>query len=364
MRINYSPQLDGLRAMAALAVMIHHYAPREFFNYWHFPLAAYGVHLFFVLSGYLISSSLMHDQKELLGQGYGWKNVLAVFYIKRALRIFPLFYFALFVLFVFDIGTSRDVVGWNAAYLTNFHIAYTGMADRFSGHLWTLSVEEQFYLIYPLLFLLLAKRNIILVLLIGLISLAAIKWAGVTLGAIKPVYLPTHVGDSLVMGCLLAWSRAYNHDALYARMMGVVGACLLLESWSSQMYGRPSLTPFGLTTTWIGMISVWLVYRVSKGISNPVGNFLSVKPMVFLGKISYGIYVWHIIALGLTAKLYLYIGDVSLKPILLSQYFRALVTLALAVFTWYAFEKRLLKLKRPLVEKYLKTREAVGVGNK
>lgn len=137
--MKYVPQLDGLRAIAILFVMVFHLGV--------FPLGWVGVPLFFVLSGYLITTILVADRSKSL------RDFLARFYWRRTVRIFPLYYLYVLIIAVAAIlfGYSLNGYGWFLAYLGNYQIALSQdvPAGGLVAHLWSLAVEEQFYLIWP-----------------------------------------------------------------------------------------------------------------------------------------------------------------------------------------------------------------------
>ena len=140
----HSPQLDGLRAVAVAAVAYSHWLPD-----WQFglPFGA-GVHLFFVLSGFLITRILL-----ALRQAPDRGAAIARFYARRALRLFPAFYLVLGLAWIADVPLVRDTWAWHAAYLSNVRIASEAQWLGHVSHFWSLAVEEQFYLLWPWLLL-------------------------------------------------------------------------------------------------------------------------------------------------------------------------------------------------------------------
>jgi len=140
----YLPQLDAIRAIAVLFVMVFHFIPGVDR---YAPLRSIGVRLFFVLSGFLITGILTASRDRPTGLA------LRTFYARRFLRIVRLCYFALFVAFVFNISVVRSTLGWHLAYLTNVLIYARGAWRGAVSHFWSLAVEEQFYLVWPWLML-------------------------------------------------------------------------------------------------------------------------------------------------------------------------------------------------------------------
>src|ERR1700752_5269649 len=120
-RAHYMPQLDGLRAFAVGAVLIHHFFQPPRIGGVDFALL--GVWLFFVLSGFLITGILLRSRDQVDYGGYPSGFVLRQFYIRRFLRIFPLYYLVLCVAATLDLGDARDTIVWHLAYMSNYLFA-------------------------------------------------------------------------------------------------------------------------------------------------------------------------------------------------------------------------------------------------
>jgi peptidoglycan/LPS O-acetylase OafA/YrhL len=151
------PQLDALRAFAVLSVLAVHFVshPPRWLEV--VPWAACGVQLFFVLSGFLITGILLDSRNEVeAGASRFW--MLRQFYTRRFLRIFPLYYAVVLVGWLIKLPGFTETLGWNLSYLTNFYILQKGAWIEVASHLWTLSVEEQFYLVWPWVVLFLPNK--------------------------------------------------------------------------------------------------------------------------------------------------------------------------------------------------------------
>jgi peptidoglycan/LPS O-acetylase OafA/YrhL len=148
-------QLDGLRAVAVGAVMLQHF----WLGAGLFDFGAMGVRLFFVLSGFLITGILLKS-RELLDSGEQRPSfALGRFYIRRFLRIFPLYYAVLLAAWLLRLWGTRGEMGWHLAYLTNVDLFLRGRWWGDISHFWSLAVEEQFYLVWPLVILLAPRRR-------------------------------------------------------------------------------------------------------------------------------------------------------------------------------------------------------------
>src|SRR6187402_354046 len=154
-----------------------------------------GVRLCFVISGFLITGILLSWRNQPLGLA------LKTFYRRRALRIFPLFYFVLAAAAVLNIGPVRDTLVWHVSYLSNFYFYLRGDWHGSVSHLWSLAVEEQFYLVWPWL-LLCAPARWLRPAIVAMIAVAPVS----RLLFPHPMdsVLPTSCLDSLGLGALLA----------------------------------------------------------------------------------------------------------------------------------------------------------------
>src|SRR6188474_573227 len=156
------PQLDGLRTLAVTAVAVSHWTPD--FLVGIVPWGT-GVQLFFVLSGFLITGILLRSRPT--DHGVPLSNALRVFYARRFLRIFPLYYGVLVLCLLLGAGTIYQTWPWHFSYVTNFYYWRYGHGDEVSDpflHFWSLSVEEQFYLMWPLIVLVASPRTLLILL--------------------------------------------------------------------------------------------------------------------------------------------------------------------------------------------------------
>jgi len=150
----YFPQLDGIRTLAVLMVIVSHWYRGS-----DLPLLYYGgamgVGLFFVLSGFLITHILLGQQARFQEGGSEVKSaILKTFYIRRTLRIFPIYYLYVAALLMLGTGQAREIWAWLITYTYNFQLFLTNhWHSGYVEHLWSLAIEEQYYLIWPALLL-------------------------------------------------------------------------------------------------------------------------------------------------------------------------------------------------------------------
>lgn len=340
-------QLDAMRGIAVLAVMLHHIAP-SFLS--ALPLAWGGVRFFFVISGFLITGILL-KAKDLIVEGEQSVGfALKQFYFKRVLRIFPIFYLSLAVLALFNAGQVRDYLLWHLTYLSNFRFIQDGYFHNYVSHFWTLAVEEQFYLVWPAVVLFVPRRYLIPVILLCVGAGITYRYVAVTY-LFNPVACEAHplaCVDTLAAGSLLAvlfreckttpkWYMLY---AIFGWIGGIsiIADILLTHDWLNVQ--RFMFMPVAMSLFSIGMIS-----RATTGYTGIGRVILEFKPLVYIGTISYGLYVYHAIVQS-------FLVQAGFKPYQGGQIALSLgLSLLLAVLSWHFFEKPINSLKRLLPTK-------------
>lgn len=357
--------LDGLRAIAFLLVF--------FFHTDYFEFGWVGVQLFFVLSGFLITGILIKMKQDLSTWDYFIK-----FYGRRLLRIFPLYYFYLLLMlgittFFISIGYKINVMGlfqeqlpYALGYIYNFHYASVEYKHLyFLVHFWSLSVEEQFYIFWPLIIFLSpvrARRGVF----VGIVLFGPVFRILITL-AYKYSLLP-FLNETLPMGL---YPLTLNHIDAFA--LGAFIACFPIPKAKLQVIILTFLLPIS-AFLWqylaLGKIEsfgslgfqfiipvnyqfIWgysilnyyfavLIYAVAyEGLGT---NLLENKALKYLGRISYGLYVYHNGVIWFTNRIRdLGIQDPLAKPV--STLLAFVITLALAALTYKFIEKPFLGLK-------------------
>jgi peptidoglycan/LPS O-acetylase OafA/YrhL len=150
-------QLDGLRGLAVLGVLAWHWIP------WYLaycPLGVISVRVFFTLSGFLITGILLRARRDNEREQGPWWAPVRHFYIRRVMRIFPLYYAVLAIILIGGVPAAREHFAWHMLYLSNVLQAKMNDIGGSTGHFWSLSVEEQFYLVWPWLVLFMPRKAI------------------------------------------------------------------------------------------------------------------------------------------------------------------------------------------------------------
>jgi peptidoglycan/LPS O-acetylase OafA/YrhL len=278
----HQPQLDGLRFLAFLAVFFHHAWPVNCRWGWA------GVQFFFALSGFLITRILVRAESGDLGAD------LRRFYLRRTLRIFPLYY----ALVVFMASTGQiDNLGYLLTYTYNIRGYFTRSLSEVFGHFWTLSVEEQFYVLYPLILLFTpARRRIAMVLVLIASAVGFQAYAHYRMSLPSARILLPYCGEDLLWGCLAGMIELRTRPGrLEGPACFVAGFPILLLAWETHD-GRLPL-PAGLmevgSVSLFGIGSALIVFGAWRSEGRWIVAPLALAPVAYLGRISYGLYVFH-----------------------------------------------------------------------
>ncbi len=301
------PSLDGMRAVSIVLVLFSHLLGTRGFPVTATPLldlGDLGVRIFFVLSGFLITGLLLKEWDRTA------KIDLRAFYIRRTLRIFPAFYVYLAVLALAGPISLRDGDLLRAATYT---INYSTTHDWLVGHAWSLAVEEQFYLTWPLLLLWLtpvrAPRAAVAAIVLAPVMrvlLMALPDGTIGLQAYVGASFETMV-DAIATGALLALVRDRLWTwAPYRRLVGSGWALLLpvvglaagsLRWWGPWVSPRVEWVLSGLFAavglTLLNLCIAMIVDRVVRLHDGPLGRLLNQRHVAFLGTLSYSVYIWQ-----------------------------------------------------------------------
>jgi len=318
------------------------------------PLAWLGVQLFFVLSGYLITRIVQLQKLKIDTNKLNKFDAIKTFYVRRVLRLFPLYYTVIALALLFNVAMGRESWVYLVLYLTNVKMAISATWIGEFSHLWSLAAEEQFYLLWPWIIIFLRTRNLpwilTMVILSGLIFRSLMVLAGQSAFANMLLF---GVTDALGMGALLAvivnmsvTNRIQSKIKVcffrvlpIAAIIGFVGALLLFAN-----VGWQSAT-FSIWATFLTSLPfAWIVWRSSSGFSGLLGGFLSSRPMVYLGRISYGIYVIHAFVPTLLIKMGV---NPSGLPQGVEAWFLLIVitSISIASVSWFVLERPANRLK-------------------
>jgi len=301
---SYMPQLDSLRAVAVLAVMINHWLP-DFLGF--HPWGDLGVRCFFVLSGFLITGILLRARSEIDGgRSTRWRQ-FRQFYVRRCLRIFPIYYLTLVVAVIVGVQVARDSFSWHFFYASNFYFAQRNDWNGSVSHLWSLSVEEQFYLLWPALVFLAPRKALPALFAAGIVAAAAARlgmaaWLGpqnVSVHVLLPCCL-----DQLMTGALLAllispegakWASNTTLRKFWPAIPLLMAVELCAENAFADSGGAgASWTLAVLGPTVQALFFAALVGACARGVPGVTGRIVGNPALRYLGRISYGLYLYHL----------------------------------------------------------------------
>ena len=353
---DHYPALDGLRGVAIIAVIIYHNFP-----YGNSLFGWLGVDLFFVLSGFLITRILMKSIQQSPKIG-----VLKNFYIRRALRIFPLYYLFLFVfLFLFPIlGIFKDEVmeyqedkWWFIFYMQNWLFTNNFPENSHSlNHFWSLGVEEQYYILWPIIIFFVRKPKKLIVILIGFLILLfifrCIFWNAQLSNFNYTTFYTFTRFDGIIIGSLVALIVQLKKDFLLHHTASIVTGLALLNFlfyFLNRDRQLPYLAFIGYTT-FASMFGI-LVYELTTGNNILLKKILSVSILRFLGKISYGLYMFHFpVYYFLRKDIFNFSDSVfglpSVYNSLITGLITSLIAVILSIISYNFFEIQFLKLKQ------------------
>jgi peptidoglycan/LPS O-acetylase OafA/YrhL len=337
----YIPELQGLRGIAVLAVFFFHCCPRlvglPIHNASKWGWA--GVNLFFVLSGFLITSILF----EARDKPHYFRN----FYGRRALRIWPVYVLMLVVVYLTSplfIGPSIMQAVKSAPWLVYLFMVQNLFRIALPPALlptWTLAIEEQYYFLWAPLVLLLRRpwilATILFTALVASPLLHLAHW-----GWITPLHTLLNL-DGIALGSLIA--LGLYTLSISRRTWLVIGLCACATglTLAATVAGGTIFLNSALATCFAGIV---LTMIASSGARNPINMLLSRGPLPFYGRISYGMYMTHIMVFIFLGFFDARMNHYDIKGNLAVVLARLMATTAVATALWYGFESQILKLKR------------------
>jgi len=345
--------LDGIRTFAVFGVFCAHWGIMQLPGFSIFPLGQMGVTLFFVLSGYLITGILISAAGRVAAGERTSGQMARRFYARRFLRIFPIYYLILFITAPLILQV-RQAFWWHLTYTSNVYFAIRGSLDIQGAIFWTLAAEEQFYLIWPwiILFADPGKRRMLIVWTIGLglatrALLGVFPAAGLASMVLLPGCLPLFGLGALAASQRAPFPRDYKGRAHFVHrffpILGLVLFGLSLFPWHVRVTAVLCDT-FG-NFGW-GLVCLWIVRNAASGFEGLAGRILQSGPMVYLGRISYGLYIYHTFVTWAICRALRSCGiDAMAHSVAFSPLF-ALATVGIATASWFAIEQPINRLKR------------------
>lgn len=352
--MNYYKQLDGLRAIAIIFVMIAHWLHNsiKIDVLKNLPYGT-GVHLFFVISGFLITKILLDFRETNAARGNSQFRSIKSFYIRRSLRIFPIYYLTIFFLLIIGFTDIHKMMPWLLTYTTNVYLTLNNNYIGSYTHFWSLAVEEQFYLFWGFAAVFIPRRH-----LKG--TIITLSFFSVLLLIYFKLFTGYWLANALVvcqlytlgLGALIAYYLKYKPDffeKINVSMIRAITTIVTLIFILFFVFQKPDPLWEILKAYKEPAATVVYFFLVLLAIKNGFTGFfkwlLESRVMIYIGKISYGLYVYHLFMGPLFFNFlnrYLKISTTNLGYFFI---FFAM-NMIIATISWYLIEKPINGLKR------------------
>lgn len=315
---------------------------------------SHGVILFFVLSGYLITNILFEQKESIELKKTVFNSAIKTFYIRRILRIFPVYYLFIFYLFYINHNNTREIFPWLLTYSINILQSITGEYVGDFNHFWSLAVEEQFYLFWPFLILLVTKDRILRIISVIIIFSFISRIVCVYIGKqnwMLGAYFTPNLFLPLALGSLIAYFKRYK-EALFKKLQSpyfVYGSAIIYIMLYFFLHIKLHLHIYDsiFDEYLFATVCFFIVLKASDNGFRMLGkHILEHEVVVFTGKISYGLYIYHLFIIGFFWN-YLcpkYGIGVSNKHFMWLCYF--ILAYLAAIISYYIIEKPINNLKK------------------
>lgn len=351
------PALDSIRGIAVMMVIYSHvflqntpdavlfffFTGKRFQQKQIISWSEIGVELFFVLSGFLITKILILERIKLKQGQASFLKIFRKFILRRILRIWPVYIATVLILVLAGNKVVSQTLVFNLTFTINYFLAYKNSFYGEVGHLWSLAVEYQFYLVWPILILLSKKikEYIYPMILISPTFYLIGNLVGTNPVALRVAFFGTF--SFFIGGAIVAF---YRPKAILVRISAFIFLSLIVLNLFDLISDR-SLIPRMLLLIVKPILFGWFVYRTYIGWGNFVDKILNFKFLIILGEVSYGLYLFHYFILAYLPQIYSYLG-LQIKPEFQLFLNFAVITLGsfiLAYLSRYTLEKFFLGLK-------------------
>jgi peptidoglycan/LPS O-acetylase OafA/YrhL len=352
MKLNYRPEIDGLRCLAVISVILYH-AQIVVFETQIFKGGFLGVDIFFVISGYLITSIIL---KELATKD---KFQFINFYKRRAKRILPALFFVILVsipfswvyLYPADLVNFSKSILYSLGFISNFYFYFSGLEYGSPEgllkpflHTWSLSVEEQFYLIFPVVLILIWRyfqKYLVYFLFIALIfSITFADWSSKNHVFSSFYFFHTRIWE-LVSGSIIAYFEIKlshrNQNKILSHVLPILGLVLII--YSMIYFDSETFHPSFYTLT--PVIGVMLILWFTN--DDIVSKILSYKIFVGVGLISYSLYLWHFPIFSFAKNLDIFFDD------FLGKFYLIFISFILSLLSYFYVEQPARKTKHSMM---------------
>lgn len=359
--LKYQPQLSGLRFCAVLFVVVYHFSNALTNLKYVYDLGVFIV-FFFVLSSYLITRILLGAKKKAIRNGFGRWKVAVAFLTRRTLRIFPAYYFYLLILLLLPLegGEVRRHLAMYFFYLSNVLIHITKTWDPFTVHLWTLAVEEQFYLVWPWIILFIPDKYLVKVFTAMMVAGILFRIISVTFMTDQNIEIfPMLVLAPACMDCFAAGAiLAYYHNKGFINNKWLKWVLIgIIPIWLFLIFSHHRRIFLGMDRVFVSLFAVTIIDMANRGYTGITKKFLENSVVQYLSKISYSIYLYHLIVtvffwkMFAAAQHYFSGYDLSFISKLADSPYGAffiymILAIACASISWYCLEQPINNLRK------------------
>lgn len=345
--------LDGLRAISMIAICWDHWCPPGWPRVFPFEVFLF---FFLVLTGYLITSSLLRERDRGEARGGSWKAAaLKTYQIRRGLRILAPYYAALALAGIVGAPDVLPGLGWYIFHLSNFHIATLGYWPVGTNHFWSLAMQQQFYFIWPLVIWLIPRRFLVLTVLaftvIGPISRmfhdSLLPWF------VWPHVLTWASFDYFGIGALLALAvnRGLRLESPPLRWLSFLALIGYLGISGAHAFSWPTFGLRAFQQTFLAVAICGLIAKGLVGFKGPLKKALEHPAIQKIGQLSYGLYLFHNLGPLIAGKIFWFLwGDFFQNPAgtLLKFFSYAAITWALTLASWRWIELPLQRVREKI----------------
>ena len=348
-------QLDGVRAVAMIAICWDHWCPPNWPRIFPFEIFLF---FFLVLTGYLITGSLLRERDRKEASGGPWKlESLKVYQIRRGLRILAPYYAAILLAWIVWAPDMHAAFGWYFCHLSNIHIAMLGEWPSGTNHFWSLAIQQQFYLIWPFVIWFLPKRWLVpAILAFSVIGPTSRYFHDLFVPWFPwPQFLTWFTFDYFGLGALLALAvhRGMSLESPALRRISILGLAVYFGIIGCHRFGWSTFGLRCLQQTFLSIALCGFIAAASIGFRGYLGSFLENPKLQKIGKLSYGIYLFHNVAPLLAGKIFWFLwfgcfdnvyGEAIRIPVI------AAVTWGLALASWRWIEMPLNSIRAKMAE--------------
>jgi peptidoglycan/LPS O-acetylase OafA/YrhL len=335
-----------MRAVAMLAICWDHWCPAAWPR-----LFPYEVFLFFflVMTGYLITSSLLRERDRCEARGVPWRlRAMRAYQVRRGLRILAPYYAALAVAFALGASDLWRAPWWYLLHVSNLHMATLPSWPPATNHFWSLSIQQQFYLVWPLIVWFAPKRSLGWWFLLVTAAGPVTRWFEDALATSweRPSLLTPAVLDYFGVGALfaLALHRGMSLASPGLRALSWAALAGYIAMYGSHVLGWPTFGLRFLQQTLLSIAICGFIAAVSTGFGGWFGRLLESRPLQEIGRLSYGVYLFHNLAPLLAGKVCWFLWNPSIPlgvQVVLRTPVFALITWGIALASWRWIERPL-----------------------